>query len=443
MWLAGIWKLARVAFAHPVVLAVDGVEDGDECDGEDEPPPGAVQPASMGIATSATRARCTRRIRRATRATEKSLGSFVLREGRTPRVFLLAAPLVFYGRPPSQRCLIEGSQTDIPVAVVGAGGFGTCLAALLARNGDKASGREVRLWCRSEEYAQTIANTRENPKYLPGVKLPLSVWVTSSLQDAVAGAEVVVAAVPSQGMRETARAFAPHLERGAKVLSVAKGIEHDSFLRMSEVLQQELGAGVPVAAMSGPNFADEIARGTPSATVIASKNASALNLLCELLSNSWFKAYPRRDVVGVELGGVMKNISAVAAGVTKGIGFGENSQAAVITLGLDEMVRFGVAHGARRETFTGLSGLGDLICTATSSRSRNHRVGELLGRGLKLREAMATMGGQVAEGVHATRFVHEQAAKEGIPLPLTAEIYRILYEGKDVRKAVTDLLALL
>jgi glycerol-3-phosphate dehydrogenase (NAD(P)+) len=329
---------------------------------------------------------------------------------------------------------------EVPVAVVGSGGFGTCLATLLARGGHAS---EVRLWCRSPEYAQTLANSRENGKYLPGVKIPLNVWVTSSLADAVAGAEAVIAAVPSQAMRETVRGFAPYLAKGAKVLNVAKGIEHDSFLRMSQVIQEELGPAAQVATMSGPNFAEEIARGMPSASVIASKSPTALNMLCPLLSTEWFKTYPRRDVVGVELGGVMKNIVAIAAGVTKGIGFGDNSQAAVITLGLDEMVRFGVAHGARKETFTGLSGLGDLICTATSNRSRNHRVGELLGRGLNMQQAIATMGGQVVEGVHAARFVHEQAEKEKVPLPMTSEIYRILYEGKDVRLAVRDLMNLL
>ena len=342
--------------------------------------------------------------------------------------------------------MLEPASADVPVAVVGAGGFGTCLATLLARKGGPgtgSSGAEVRLWCRSPDYAQTVANSRENSKYLPGVKIPLNVWVTSNLADAVGGAEVVIAAVPSQAMRETAKAFAPHLAKGAKVLNVAKGIEHDTFLRMSQVLQAELGEHVAVASLSGPNFAEEIARGMPSASVIASKSPSALNLLCNLLSTDWFKAYPRRDVVGVELGGVMKNIVAIAAGVTKGIGFGDNSQAAVITLGLDEMVRFGVGHGARKETFTGLSGLGDLICTATSSRSRNHRVGELLGRGLTMQQAIATLGGQVVEGVHAAKFVHEQALKEKIPLPMTSEIYRILYEGKDVRLAVRDLMNLL
>jgi glycerol-3-phosphate dehydrogenase (NAD(P)+) len=333
---------------------------------------------------------------------------------------------------------LPAAQAKVPVAVVGSGGFGTCLSLLLARNG-----AEVRQWCRNPEYAQTIANRRENVKYLPGVKLPVNVWITSSLQDAVQGAEVVVAAVPSQAMRETARAFEPFLEKGAKVLNVAKGIEHNTYLRMSEVLTQELGSGHPVATMSGPNFAEEVARGMPSATVIASRSPAALEQLCALVTTDFFKAYPRRDVAGVELGGVMKNIVAIAAGMTRGIGFGENSQAAVVTLGLDEMVRFGVAHGARKETFTGLAGLGDLILTATSSRSRNHRVGELLGRGLSTEEALQTMGGQVAEGVHAAKFVHEQAQKEQIPLPMTGEIYRILYERKDVRQAVRDLLALL
>ncbi len=336
-----------------------------------------------------------------------------------------------------KRAVIDG-QHDVPVAVIGAGGFGTCLAYLMAGNG-----LEVRLWCRQPDYAQTLQNTRENSKYLPGVKLPLNVWITSSLQDAVQGAEVVVVAVPSQAVRQTAEDFKPYLAKGAKVLSVAKGIEHSTYKRMSEVLTDVLGASTPIASLSGPNHAEEIARGMPTATVVASKNPSALNLLCDVLTTDWFKAYPRRDLVGVELGGVLKNITALATGVTKGIGFGDNSAAAVMTLGLDEMVRFGVAHGARKETFTGLSGFGDLIATCTSQHSRNRRVGELLGRGLTMQEALATMGGQVAEGVHAAKFVHEQAEKEKIPLPLTTEIYRILYEKKDVRLAVKDLLSLL
>lgn len=352
-------------------------------------------------------------------------------------VLLVRVGLDFYPGGTWLASLIEG-QNDVPVAVVGSGGFGTCLGFILAKNG-----LEARQWCRNPDYAQTISNTRENPKYLPGIKIPLNVWITSNLQDAVQGAEVVIVAVPSQHVRETVRSFRPFLEPGAKVLNVAKGIEHDTYKRMSEVLTDELGGGIPVATLSGPNHAEEIARGMPTATAIASKSPSALNLLCDILTTDTFKAYPRRDVVGVELGGVLKNISAIAAGVTTGIGFGDNSVSAVLTMGLDEMMRFGVAHGARKETFTGLSGLGDLIATATSKHSRNRRVGELLGRGLSMQEALATMGGQVAEGVFAAKFVHEQAVKEKIPLPLTSEIYRILYEHKDVRKAVRDLLTLL
>lgn len=332
--------------------------------------------------------------------------------------------------------VIEG-QKDVAVAVVGSGGFGTCLSWLLAHNG-----LEVRQWCRNPDYAQKLSNQRENTKYLPGVKLPLNVWVTSSLQDAVEGAEVVVAAVPSQAIRDTVRAFGPHLSTGAKVLNVAKGIEHDTFLRMSQVIHQEL-PDVSVASLSGPNHAEEIARGMPGATVIASEDHNSLNLLCDIFSSQTFKAYPRKDLIGVELGGVLKNITAIAAGLTKGIGFGDNSASAVITLGLDEMVRFGTAHGAKARTFTGLSGLGDLIATATSEHSRNRRLGELVGRGLTFQEALKTMGGKVAEGINATKFVHEQALAEDIPLPLTAEIYNILYEGKNVKRAVSDLLQLL
>lgn len=333
--------------------------------------------------------------------------------------------------------MLEGTP-DIPVAVVGSGGFGTALSVLLARKGV-----EVRQWCRRPSLAETLTNLRENRAYLRGVKLPLNVWVTTSLQDAVEGAEVVVVAVPSQAVRQAAEGFEPYLEKGTKILNVAKGIEHDTYLRMSEVLTEVVGEGYPVASLSGPNHAEEIARGQPGATVIASRHTPSLNLLCELFTTDVFKAYPRKDLVGVELGGVLKNITAIAAGVTHGTGFGDNATSAVITLGLDEMVRFGLHHGAKQRTFTGLSGLGDLIATATSEHSRNRRLGTLVGKGLTYQEALATMNGQVAEGVHATRFVHEQALREDIPLPLTAEIYRILYEGKDVREAVGDLLKLL
>lgn len=333
--------------------------------------------------------------------------------------------------------MIDG-QSDVPVAVVGSGGFGTCLSILLAGNG-----LEVRQWCRRPEYAKTLANRRENVKYLPGVKMPQNIWVTSSLQDAVEGAEVVVVAVPSQAVRETSEAFAKYTAKGTKVVNVAKGIEHGTFLRMSQVLDSTLPDHCSVASLSGPNHAEEIARGMPGATVIASHDASSLGLLCDIFSTKTFKAYPRKDLIGVELGGVLKNITAIASGVTKGIGFGDNSASAVITLGLDEMVRFGTAHGAKAHTFTGLSGLGDLIATCTSEHSRNRRLGELVGRGLGYQEALSTMGGKVAEGIHATKFVHEQAVRENIDLPLTAEIYNILYKGKDVRKAVNDLLGLL
>jgi glycerol-3-phosphate dehydrogenase (NAD(P)+) len=332
--------------------------------------------------------------------------------------------------------MLDG-PADVPVAVIGSGGFGTALSVMLANKGI-----EVRQWCRNPSFAQTLHNRRENSKYLPGVKMPLNIWVTSNLQDAVQGAEVIVVAVPSQAVRETVAAFAPFVEPGAKILNVAKGIEHDTYLRMSEVIQSELPNN-PVASLSGPNHAEEIARGQPGATVIASHHPACLDLLCDLFTTDTFKAYPRKDLVGVELGGVMKNITAIAAGLTSGIGFGDNSSSAVITLGLDEMMRFGIAYGAKQRTFTGLSGLGDLIATATSQHSRNRRLGELVGRGLSYQDALSTMNGQVAEGVAATQFVHEKAEKDDIPLPLTAEIYRILYEGKDVKVAVNDLLKLL
>lgn len=328
---------------------------------------------------------------------------------------------------------MDASQSR--VAVVGSGGFGTALSVLMSRKGIR-----VQQWCRNPDLAETLNNRRENPQYLPGVKIPLETFVTTNAADAVAEVDAIIMAVPSQAMRTAATSIADHIEDGVPVVSVAKGLEQDTYLRMTQVLEECLPRAGAIAALSGPNHAEELARDQPGATVIASKDAAALPMLCELISTDRFKAYPRTDVVGVELAGVLKNITAVAAGLTVGAGYGDNSVAAVITLGLDEMISVGNHFGAKPRTFTGLAGLGDLIATATSEHSRNRRLGALVGKGLTYQEALASMKGQVAEGVRATKFVHEIAQRDGLHLPLTEQIYKVLYEGLDVQEAIHGLL---
>lgn len=321
------------------------------------------------------------------------------------------------------------------IAIVGSGGFGTVLAKMLAENG-----HTVYQWVRNKELAQTMETKRINAKYLPGFSLPLSLWITADLATALADATIVVAAVPSFAMRDTMRLCAQHLEDEAIVLNVAKGIEHDTYKRMSQVIRDEVPATHPVASLSGPNLAEELARGMPAGTIIASEDKPCLPRLVRAFSSSYLKVYAWTDIVGVELGGVLKNITAIAAGISDGLGFGNNSKASLITLGLQEMFTVGTHMGARRPTFFGLAGLGDLVATCSSPLSRNHFVGEHLAKGEPMDQIKSLLNGKVAEGVNATRFVHEYARRENVKLPLTNEMYHLLYEGKPAKQAIVDLL---
>jgi glycerol-3-phosphate dehydrogenase (NAD(P)+) len=312
------------------------------------------------------------------------------------------------------------------IAIVGSGGFGTVLAKMLAEKG-----HTVYQWVRNEALAADMETKRVNTKYLPDHRLPLNLWITTDLATALSDATMVVAAVPSFAMRDTVRACAPHLEQGAILLNVAKGIEHDSYKRMSEVIRDEVAADHPVASLSGPNLAEELARGMPAGTIVASEDKPCLPRLVKTFSSPY---------VGVELGGVIKNITAIAAGISDGFGFGNNSKSSLITLGLQEMFNIGTRMGARRATFFGLAGLGDLVATCSSPLSRNHQVGERLALGESMDQIKARLNGKVAEGVNATRFVHEYAVRENVKLPLTNEMYHLLYEGKPAKKAIEDLL---
>jgi len=321
------------------------------------------------------------------------------------------------------------------LAVLGAGNWGTTLAVLQAR-----AGRTVTLWARRPEQAALLAQTRENVAALPGVALPSGIVVTSSLEQALAGAGAVVLAVPAQSLRVLARQLAPLLAQGTPLVSAAKGIEIESGARLSEVLAQELGAGWPMAALSGPNLAPEIARGLPAAATLASAELALAEEMQEALATPTFRLYASTDLVGVELAGSLKNVIALAAGICDGLGLGDNGKAAIITRGLAEMTRLGVAAGAQPLTFAGLSGLGDLVATCGSRLSRNHRVGEALARGRPLAEIEAELG-MVAEGVPTARAVRVLAARHGVEMPISAQVYAVLFEGKSARAAAQDLLA--
>lgn len=326
-------------------------------------------------------------------------------------------------------------ETEERIAIIGSGGFGTVLAKMLAEND-----HTVYQWVRNPELAAEMESKRVNTKYLPGFRLPLNLWITTDLATALADATIVVAAVPSFAMRETMRRIAPHLEPHPILLNVAKGIEHGTFRRMSEVIREEVGPGRPVATMSGPNLAEELARAMPAGTIVASEDKPSLPRLTRTFSTSYFKVFAWTDIIGTELGGVLKNITAIAAGISDGLGFGNNSKSSLIALGLQEMFTVGHAMGARRNTFYGLAGLGDLVATCSSPLSRNHFVGERLAAGESMESINQKLNGKVAEGVNATKFVHEYAAKNKIKLPLTHEMYHILYEGKAPKAAIGDLL---
>ncbi|HOA35792.1 MAG TPA: NAD(P)H-dependent glycerol-3-phosphate dehydrogenase [Bacillota bacterium] len=321
-------------------------------------------------------------------------------------------------------------------AVVGAGGWGTALAVLLADKGCRVS-----FWMRSQDVYRKIILKRVNEDYLPGVRLGETIRPTVELEEALRGKELVIFAVPSHGLRAVAAAAAPYLPPRAVIVNAAKGLEDPRRLRLSQVLREELPETLHgrIAVISGPNHAEEVSRGLPSATVAASMVAETARQVQEMLMTPYFRVYTNPDLVGVELGGALKNVIAIGAGIVEGLGLGDNSKAALVTRGLAEMIRLGRAMGAQARTFSGLSGLGDLYATCSSLHSRNRAVGYKLGQGMRFGEIAAGMR-TVAEGVNTTRAAAELSRKIGVEMPITAEIYRILFEGKLPRKAVEELM---
>ena len=323
------------------------------------------------------------------------------------------------------------------IGILGAGGWGTALAIVLSRS---RKPHEISLWVHNAERAESIRRERENKTYLPGAKLPESVQVHIELETMLAGAQVIVGAVPSANARTVYTAALPFVATGASFVSASKGLEPSTHLRMSEVIAQVAPKSAPrIAVISGPSFALEAARGEPTAVVLASRDAALATELQEEFAGPNFRLYTNDDVLGVELAGAMKNVMAIAAGACQGLGLGSNALAALITRGLAEMARLAVALGARPETLSGLAGLGDLVLTCTGSLSRNRFVGIELGKGHSPREVMANMR-MVAEGVNTASPLLALAREHQIEMPITAQVDAILHAGKSPKDAIRDIM---
>jgi glycerol-3-phosphate dehydrogenase (NAD(P)+) len=320
------------------------------------------------------------------------------------------------------------------IAVLGAGSWGTALAVHLGR-----IGHTVRLWARDSKLAAEVAGRRANAVYLPDVSLPPGVTVTDALDTALCGADLVVSAIPSHGCRAVMRAAASCIRPHATVVSAAKGLEVETLLRMSQVVGEELGPGRPVVVLSGPSFAVEVAQQLPTVVLAASTDEKATELVQAEFRGPFFRLYGSSDVIGVEIGGALKNVIAIAAGVVEGLGLGQNALAALITRGLAEITRLTTAAGGQRETTAGLSGLGDLVLTCTGSLSRNRHVGVELAHGRSLQDILAGMK-MVAEGVNTTSAALALGARYGVELPIAAQMAAVLEGRSDVRAAVEALM---
>jgi glycerol-3-phosphate dehydrogenase (NAD(P)+) len=324
------------------------------------------------------------------------------------------------------------------IVVLGSGAWGTALALSLHRRG----GHQVTLWAHSPAAAIEIAEPRENLLFLPGFPIPEEIAITGS-EAAVADAEIVLSVVPSEFLRSTLARLGPHLHSGQIIVSATKGVEDQSFLRMTQVIAScltESGLSLPIGAFSGPSFALEVAQGQPTAVTVAFADPEFASRVQAAFSSQTLRLYTSTDVIGVELGGALKNVIAIAAGIAAGVGLAHNSTAALMTRGIAEITRLAIACGGRRETLAGLSGVGDLVLTCTGSLSRNRTVGEALGQGRNLPEILDSLGGKVAEGVRTTRAALGLARLHKIEMPITEQMELILDEGKDPREAIKELM---
>lgn len=320
------------------------------------------------------------------------------------------------------------------ITVLGDGGWGTTLARLLALKGYK-----VRLWGAFKKNIQVIVKARVNEKFLPGIKLPDTIRLTWDLPLAVQGADLIVLAIPSPYLRKVLKRLRHSGLSNVSFLSVSKGIENKTLMRISQIIRQELGKNIKLAVLSGPTIAWEVARGMPTTAVISSTDKRLAQSLQHIFMTERFRIYTNPDMIGVELGGSLKNVIAIACGICDGLGFGANTKAALLTRGLVEIGRLGAAMGARKETFSGLTGLGDLVTTCISPYSRNRYVGEQMGKGKSLKKILSKMD-MVAEGITTAKSAYQLSKKYKISMPITEQVYLVLYKDKNPLKAVNDLM---
>jgi glycerol-3-phosphate dehydrogenase (NAD(P)+) len=330
---------------------------------------------------------------------------------------------------------MQNKQTA--VTVVGAGSWGTALAMVLADNGC-----DVRLWSHNEDQVKEINGCHTNKKYLPEITLPETIVGYASLHDALAGVETIILAVPTKAIREVLGKICTVIAKPVTIAHVSKGIEPDTLLRITEMIQEEMPHELlkDIVVLSGPSHAEEVSLRHPTTVTVSSENMAAAEKIQDLFINQNFRVYTNADVIGVEIGGALKNIIALAAGISDGLGYGDNAKAALMTRGLAEIARLGTKMGANPLTFSGLAGIGDLIVTCTSVHSRNWRAGNMLGKGKTLDEVLANMG-MVVEGVRTTKAAYQLAKKYNVNMPITLVLYDVLFNGKNPKDAVDELMA--
>ncbi len=319
------------------------------------------------------------------------------------------------------------------IAVIGSGGWGTAIAILLS-----SRGHDVYLWSWIQEETDRLSRDRENKEFLPNVKFPDTIYCTHDMQKCTENAELIITAAPSPATRTTAKQLAPYVSNGQKIVNISKGLEEGTLLRLSEVYKQEIPQS-NVSVMSGPSHAEEVSRGLPTTNVVASDSIETAKQIQDIFMGEMFRVYTSTDVTGVELGGALKNVIALCAGISDGLGYGDNTKAALMTRGLAEIARLGKAMGADERTFMGLSGVGDLIVTCTSMHSRNRRAGILIGQGKTLQETLDEVH-MVVEGVNTATAAYEMAKKYNVTMPIVTEAYNILFNGTDARSAVLNLM---
>lgn len=320
------------------------------------------------------------------------------------------------------------------ISIIGAGSWGTALGVLLGHKGFP-----VTLWVRRDKLRQNILQNRENKEYLPGVLLPENVNLTSNLEEAVRGMDLLILAVPSHAIEKICNLINPFANENVTIVNVAKGLEEKTLRRISQVIKDSMASNCKIAVLSGPNHAEEVGRFIPTASVVASLEEETAKKVQDVFMSPHFRVYTNPDITGVELGGALKNVIAIGAGLCEGLGYGDNTLAAIITRGLAEITRLGIAMGAKSRTFSGLTGVGDLFVTCTSPHSRNRYVGLMLGKGKSLKEITSSMK-MVAEGIKSTCAAYKLSLQYGVNMPISTEVYNILFQETDPREATLSLM---